>query len=180
MGRTKATLEVGGRAMADRVADALRSAGIRTVTLIGGDPVELGALSSPVIADRHPGQGPVGGVLTALENARIAVDHHGVEAVVVVSCDLVDLDGDTVVSLVDARTAEPGRDVWVADTGRIEPMCALWGLSALAEVSIAFADGERTLHRVIRSLDHRTVSVASGPLRNVNRPDDLTGFDTDR
>ncbi|MGH9084822.1 MAG: NTP transferase domain-containing protein, partial [Acidimicrobiales bacterium] len=44
MGRDKATLEVGGVAMAVRVADALRAAGADEVRAIGGDAAGLARL----------------------------------------------------------------------------------------------------------------------------------------
>ena len=41
---------------------ALASAGCISVIAYGGDPVELEPLGLPVLADRYPGSGPLGGV----------------------------------------------------------------------------------------------------------------------
>jgi molybdopterin-guanine dinucleotide biosynthesis protein A len=66
MGVDKATIPVDGVAMARRVADALAAAGCSPVSAIGGDPAELGRLGLDTVIDRYPGDGPLGGILTAL------------------------------------------------------------------------------------------------------------------
>ena len=82
MGTDKALLRVGGEAMAVRVATALRDAGARDVVCVGGDASALSAIGLSVIPDVHPGEGPLGGILTALAWAER-------EMLVVSPCDLV-------------------------------------------------------------------------------------------
>src|SRR5205085_1408893 len=72
---------------AERVADALRAAGADPVVAIGGDEPALRALGLTVVADAHPGEGPLGGIITALE----ALGERA-ELVAVLACDLVDPD----------------------------------------------------------------------------------------
>ncbi len=89
MGRTKALVEVDGTPMASRVADALSAAGCEPVVLYGGDPIELAPLDRPVLPDRYPGEGPLGGILGVLEQfAEPATD------VLIVACDLAASDVD--------------------------------------------------------------------------------------
>ena len=68
MGRDKALVPVGSppTPMAVRVAAALRDGGCTDVTCVGGDADGLTALGLTVVADDHPGLGPLGGVLTGL------------------------------------------------------------------------------------------------------------------
>src|SRR5262245_1565825 len=80
MGRDKALVEVDGRPMAGRVAAALREAGAAEVQAIGGDAAGLGELGLDVVPDRFPGEGPLGGIVTALSAASQPVT-------VVVACD---------------------------------------------------------------------------------------------
>lgn len=170
MGRTKATIDVDGRAMADRVLDALAGVSSDPLILVGGDPAELGDLRAPVVADRYPGEGPVGGVLTALDH--LAADG-GIDAALVLSCDLVDITSDALWPILEAAAGDGHCRVWAAATDRLEPMCALWSLTARGVVRERFVAGERALHRVIAELPHTTVTVDAAALRNVNRPDDL-------
>lgn len=177
MGRTKALIEVEGRTMADRVLDAIRAVGAEPVVLVGGDPVELAMLSAPVVADRYPGEGPVGGVLTALDH--VAAQGSAVAALIL-PCDLADITPDALWPLVEAAAGDAHSRVWVAATDRMEPMCALWSLEARRTVRDRFLAGDRAVHRVISELAHTTVTVDAGALRNVNRPDDLPAPGSDR
>jgi molybdopterin-guanine dinucleotide biosynthesis protein A len=66
MGRDKAFVVVDGEPMVVRVARALRGAGADEVVAVGGDEARLSALGLAHLPDDHPGEGPLGGVLTAL------------------------------------------------------------------------------------------------------------------
>lgn len=179
MGRTKALIDVDGRAMADRVLDAARGLGIDDLVVVGGDADELDGLTAPVIDDLFPGQGPVGGVLSALDHfARAQIDP--VDAVLVLPCDLVDVTADALWPLVEASVGDAHSRVWVAATDRLEPACAVWALEAREVVQQCFTDGERALHRLIGHIPHTTVTIDAAALRNVNRPSDLQPIDQDR
>ncbi len=180
MGRTKALIEIDGRAMGDRVADALRAVGADPVVLVGGDPVELDVLSAPVVPDRFPGEGPVGGVLTALDHLAARTGPDTLDATFVLPCDLADVTADALWPLLEAAAGDAHSRVWVAATDRMEPMCALWSIQARGVVRERFVVGERALHRVIAELPHTTVTVDAAALRNVNRPEDLPGSGSQR
>ncbi|MET0580139.1 MAG: NTP transferase domain-containing protein, partial [Ilumatobacteraceae bacterium] len=66
MGTDKAFVEVDGVPMAERVAAALSGGGCSPVSYVGGDVALLARFGRTVHADRFPGAGPLGGVLTAL------------------------------------------------------------------------------------------------------------------
>jgi molybdopterin-guanine dinucleotide biosynthesis protein A len=72
MGRDKAILQFAGRPLVARAADILRQAGLSAS--ISGERDDL-AEFAPIVADRVPGQGPLGGLYAALEStpARWAV-----------------------------------------------------------------------------------------------------------
>ena len=177
MGQTKALIDVDGTAMADRVLDALRSVGADPVVLVGGDADELAPLSAPVVPDLYPGEGPVGGVLSALEHLA-GLD--AVDAALILPCDLSDVSADILLTVLEAAAGDGHSRVWVAATDRMEPMCALWSLAARGTVREQFVAGQRTLHRVIAELPHTTVTVEPNALRNVNRPEDLSPPESDR
>ena len=177
MGRTKALIDVEGTAMADRVLDTLRAVGAEPVVLVGGDADELATLSAPLVPDGYPGEGPVGGVLSALDHLA-ALDT--VDAALILPCDLSDVTTDVLWPLIEAAVGDAHSRVWVAATDRMEPMCALWSLTARGTVRERFVAGERTLHRLIAELPHTTVTVDARALHNVNRPEDLSPPESDR
>jgi molybdopterin-guanine dinucleotide biosynthesis protein A len=174
MGRTKSLIELDGVPMARRVADALALAGCGRVIAYGGDPVELESLGMPVLPDRHPGSGPLGGVLGALE--LFADTDPDVDGVFVVACDLPALRGGDLLGMVDAARRRRDVDVVVARTERIEPTCAIWSLRATGKLRDIFDSGERALHRAIEQLESCWVEIAPGAVRNINTPDDLDRY----
>jgi molybdopterin-guanine dinucleotide biosynthesis protein A len=167
MGRDKATaVLVDGQPLARRLADVLWSAGASEVLAIGGRLDELARLGLEARADRCPGDGPLGGIITALHEAARPV-------VVVVACDLVALDPPTVRALVHAM-ADPTVDVAIARAERIEPLVGAWRATTCRRpLEQAFAAGERAVHRVLTSLRSREVSVPARAVRNANTLDDL-------
>lgn len=171
MGRTKALIEIDGVPMAVRVADALGSAGCSHVVAYGGDPDELAALDMPVLPDRYPGTGPLGGVLGALE--LFASHERPVAGVFVVACDLPALTGRSLEGMVQVARERPDVDVVVARTSGVEPTCAIWNPVATDRIRRCFEDGERALHAAIAHLDSFEVEVDAAALRNINTPDEL-------
>ena len=163
MGRDKALVEVEGIAMVVRVATALRAAGCEPVFAVGGDQRALEALGVQSVADGFPGEGPVGGVISAFEAC------HPSE-VVVVACDLPYLTADTLRAVIAGRGSAQAS---VAFTGRVQPLCVVWSRPALDTIRGVFATGERRLGAVLEQL--RTIEVAVNPqdLANVNTPDDV-------
>lgn len=174
MGRTKALIEIDGVPMAVRVAGALGSAGCAQVIAYGGVPDELVRLGLPVLPDRYPGAGPLGGVLGVLE--LVATYEHAVAGVFVAACDLPALTGPSLSGMVEVARERPDVDVVVARTSTIEPACAIWNPAATERIRRCFADGERALHTAISRLDSIAVDVDPSVLRNINTPAELGGY----
>jgi molybdopterin-guanine dinucleotide biosynthesis protein A len=164
MGVDKATVLVDAVPMARRVADVLADAGCSPVIAVGGSPQNLEVLGVAHVVDDHPGEGPLGGILTALAVSTPAV---------VLACDLPRLDAGTIIRLM---VALEGHDAAIARTDRAEPLCAAWSAGATAQLRACFATGERAVHRAIDGLDIAWVDVDSDELRNVNTPDDLNSL----
>ncbi len=173
MGRDKALLPVGGRALALRVADALRDAGAGAVTAVGGDLAALAALGLPTVADRAPGEGPLGGILTALAEAAA-----GQPVVLVAACDLVAPDAAALSATVAALAADPAGDVAVPTVdGRRQWMHAAWRTGTAGPLAAAFAAGERAVHAAVAAGALRVVDVAVDPaaVADADTPAELAG-----
>lgn len=166
MGRDKALLAIDGVAMAERVARALAAGGCGEVVLVGGHRDGLiAATGRPWREDRWPGDGPLGGLLTALAAA-------GDRDVVVAACDLPDLDGATVAALVAAGREDAAADAVVAVTAHPH-LVGWWRSTTRPQVERLFAGGERGIRRALRHLHVIEVAVPPEVVRNVNTPEEL-------
>jgi len=165
MGRDKALVEVGGEPLVRRVASALQQAGAARVFVVGGDGPAIEALGLEVVADRFPGEGPLGGVLTAMSATDAAV-------VAVLATDLVAADPNAIRALVDALT---GHDVAVpVSEGRRHFHHAVWQRSAERRLETAFAGGERAIKRAVRELAVVEVEgIPAAALADADSPDEL-------
>jgi len=170
MGRDKALLDVGGRPLAAVAAAALEGAGATEVFCVGGDLDALAEHGLAVVADRHPGRGPLGGLITAL-------GHGEQDVVVVLSCDLPGAAADAVQAVVRALDAAPWADLAVpVHEGRRQLLHAAYRRRTLAHWEAAFAAGERSLHRPAGHLIAVEVDgLDASWLDDVDEPGDLPG-----
>ena len=164
MGQPKALIRVDGSAMVDRMGAVLSAAGCSRVVAVG--PTDLAGQLEHV-ADLYPGDGPLGGVLTAMSASGSA------PLVCVVACDLMSLGVDSVASLIQVARRDADADVVAAHSDRLEPLCAVWRVALQPVLQAQFDSGERAVHRAIGALLLRTCEVPLAALRNVNSPDDL-------
>lgn len=163
MGTDKALLALDGSPMAMRVAAALAAAGAGEVVCVGGDDRGLRALGLDVVADRHAGEGPLGGILTALEVARGAV-------VLVAPCDLLAPDPRTFAAIVEGAVPPALAAVPVVG-GQRQPLNAAYRGDAAPLLQAAFAAGERSVRRALATvpvielhgLDPATLADADEP-----------------
>lgn len=136
MGADKSLVDVAGSPLGRRAADALREVLGAPPMLIGAGPDHASALDGSAVDDLWPGEGPVGGVLTALHTAFVA----GARSVVVVACDLPALTAAAVSALVDAAAGAPRPTVVTVDGRRAYPN-GVWPLRVLPLLEDRFGDG---------------------------------------
>jgi molybdopterin-guanine dinucleotide biosynthesis protein A len=166
MGTDKAQLELDGRPLARRVADALVAAGARSVVAIGGDEAGLARLGLAVVPDAHPGEGPLGAILTALE-----VHAQEDVLVVVLACDLVDPDASAIRAVVAHGQREEADVAMPVVDGRRHLHHAVWHTRARHPLRAAFDAGERAPKRAIATLRVAEVpGIAARSVRDVDDP----------
>lgn len=154
--------------MAAAVVAALEQAGCRRVVLVGGEPSSLVSLDREVVPDLWPGEGPLGGVLTALRSFDADV--------VVAACDLPVLDAATVAAVIEAGS-RPGVDLAIAVAGGRHVALARWNRSGLDGLERRFAIGERSLRGVLDHVDTVPVSVDPSVVRDVDTVADLDSIE---
>lgn len=166
MGTDKALFEVEGTAMAQRVADAATAAGASEIFLVGGTQARAKKLSGTWKKDLYPGEGPLGGVITALK----ASTH---DSVVVLSCDMPFVTDAVITSLVRALA---DAQATVGRTDRLNWLCAAWSKEeCLKTLESVWKRKERAVHRAAVLLDVAEVPVPAVAVRNINTPADLVG-----
>lgn len=164
MGTDKARFEVDGVMMAERVARAAHDAGASEVLVIGGTQARAKGIDAVWKKDSYPGEGPLGGVITALKAAQN-------DAVVVLSCDMPFLTSSVITSLVAAL---PDAQAAVGRTDRLNWLCAAWSKQeCLATLQNVWKRNERAVHRAAVLLDVIEVPVPAVAVRNINTMADL-------
>src|SRR5262245_36323573 len=96
MGRNKAFVEVGGKPIIERIIERVRDLGTE-IMIVTATPDVYAHLAIPLVDDRYPGKGPLGGIYTALT-------HTANEHTLVVSCDQPFLNPDFLRYLISLRT----------------------------------------------------------------------------
>jgi FdhD protein len=167
MGTDKATVEVGGVPLAQRLAAVLAAA-------LDGPVLEVGPgrTALPTAPEDRPGDGPLAAVAAGARALR-AGGHDG--AAVVLACDLPFADEALVRFLAD----QPGTAVPVVD-GRVQSLCARYDGAALAAAPGLVAGGARAMQALldvvpVRLLDEDDWSRVIEPQRfiDVDTPEDL-------
>jgi molybdenum cofactor guanylyltransferase len=165
MGTDKALIEIDGRALAVRVADALHAAGAREVIAVGGDIAQLEARGLDARPDRAPGLGPLAGIVTALEQTEADV-------VVVAACDLVSVTPEAIAEVLAALTEDA--DAVIPRSDRLEPLLAAYRRRCLGHLRNELDEGERAPHRAVEGLAVVQVRLQHDEaLRDADTPGDL-------
>lgn len=185
MGTDKAFLEVDGVPMVARAAATLTAAGATGVLVIGGDTERLARLGLLSVADRYPGEGPLGGVITALgavESHRWS-DRAAIEAVVTLPCDVIGPDVAAVRLVIDRLRGPaggpadpPGGADLVVPLGAGVPQWthAAWRRRCLPRLQEAFDRGVRGLKEAAAGLRTAEVEIPGARwFEDADRPEDL-------
>jgi molybdenum cofactor guanylyltransferase len=165
MGRDKALLPFRGGVLAGHVAAAVAAAA-GSVTLIG-DPQKYGHLGYPVLPDRRPGMGPLGGIESALS-------HTAADWNLVLACDMPAVSAEILRGLLEAAES-CGADALVpaGPSGRAEPLTAVYHRRCGPSFRRALDAGVRKVMDALDALQVRTWTVAdSACLENLNTPEE--------
>lgn len=172
MGRDKALLELGGQPLAVRIAERLRPV-VGEVALIS-NLGRHGQLGLRVFADRVAGRGPLGGIVTALENTRCDWN-------LIVACDLPFLDTGFLRVLLERAVMDSEADAVVPKTADgWQPLCAAYHRRCLPILEIFLASDNPKVARTFEYLNVRIMAPDelekfAFPARlfeNMNTPED--------
>jgi molybdenum cofactor guanylyltransferase len=147
-GRDKALVEFAGKPMLARMV-ALLSDIAESVKIVAA-PGQYAEFEAEILADRWPGEGPLGGIVTALLHAQ--EKEPACVWNVIVSCDMPFLTADWMNFLAE-RAAKSNAQVVLAHSEHgPEPLCACWRTDAVATLRPAFERGVRKVTQGISLL----------------------------
>jgi molybdenum cofactor guanylyltransferase len=177
-GRDKGALIVEGESIQSRQLAVLAQVA-DDLMIVGPDRSAVdNAIGIPVrtLPDRIPGRGPLGGLHTALSEARG-------DALAVVACDMPFVSAPLLAHLL-ALTREA--DAVVPSTGRgYHPLCAAYTRACLDSIARRLSKGELKMIgwldevrvRVVPEAELRVFGDPDALLANVNTPDDFLGLE---
>ena len=165
MGRDKALLPYRGGPLVESVVRAVELAA-GSATLVG-HPRRYRDLGFPVLPDAYPGEGPLGGILTALRHA--SPDWN-----LVVACDMPGLTADFLRALLEAAERTDARALAPAGpSGRPEPLCAVYHRGALPALEAAFSGGARKASAALEAVGAAVLPIQEiAYFQNVNTPEE--------
>ncbi len=180
-GGEKALLRLGRATLLERVMTAVRPLGlpIRVVTGTAPSP-QLRAVAAAgsdlgITGDHYPGQGPLGGLLTAFET-------DSPERVLALACDLPFLTAPMLEFLLEKSEADCDAAVPEDRTG-LQPLCAVYRDTCRPLLQQALAGGNLGVSAFVRRLrvcllppvEYGHLDPHGMAFANVNTPEDLAG-----
>lgn len=165
-GADKALHRVAGRPMALRVADVV-SRVAASVTLVGR-PEKYRQLGLPVMADKLDGIGPLGGILSVLEES-------DTEWNLIVACDLPRIRQGVLELLMEQTRRSAADVVWpVTPDGRLQPLCAAYSKRSVRRVRPAVERGVRKITEAFAECRIAKLPFEDrAPFSNVNHKSEL-------
>jgi molybdopterin-guanine dinucleotide biosynthesis protein A len=162
-----------GSTVVGHLLRVLDGVGVDERVIVANPSHAYGDAGCPVIHDRLPGLGPLGGIEAALRHFSRSHD-----AVLFLPCDLPALTVKEAGALRRAYETSGCRLV-MARAGRSpgEPLCAVVDTGLLGEVRRAVRDGARSPQRLWRALAAHVVRFPdAAPFRNVNTPEEWAAW----
>jgi molybdopterin-guanine dinucleotide biosynthesis protein A len=155
-GVDKARAEFRGQSMLARTCNLVRVAtGSVSVVAAAG---RYGDCGESVVQDRWPGQGPLGGIITALIASAQREGEH--EWNLIVSCDMPFLTGEWLSFLVKRALASKAEVIVPRSSKGLEPLCACWRTSATSRLQTAFEEGVRKVTEAMKRLHTEVLDEA--------------------
>jgi len=138
-GRDKALVELGGLPMLGRMIALLEN--VAGNVKVVGAPEKYAQFEREMVSDRWPGEGPLGGIISALEDSGKSAAHS--EWNLIVSCDMPFLTREWMEFLVGRAAVSKAQVVVPHSAHGPEPLCACWRTDAVETLRSAFERGVR-------------------------------------
>ena len=152
-GFDKARAELNGETVLARTCKSVKDVtGSVSIVAPFGRYAEFG---ERLVDDHWPGEGPLGGIISALMDARTRNHEHA--WCLIVGCDMPFLTREWLSYLKD-RTVTTRAAVVAPQSARgLEPLCACWHTSATGKLQYSFEDGIRKVTEAMKRVSMEVV-----------------------
>ena len=147
-GQDKALAILRGKTLLERMSELSCHFG-REVRVVA-PPGRYSVIGAEVVADRWPGEGPFGGIITALRHAKGSGGR--AKWLLIVSCDMPFLTREWLSFLVERSITSNADAVVPRSPSGLEPLCACWRTEAVDLLQTAFDEGVRKVTEGINRL----------------------------
>ena len=155
-GTDKALVQLDGKTMVQRTGELLDTVcdGVAIVAPSGRYP----DLPWPVLIDRWPGQGPLGGILSALLRLTDSLSPHEPRVgehelrALILGCDMPFLTREFLAELRERASRSSALVVVPRSASGLEPLCACWDPRAVIDLMPAFDCGVRKVTDAMKRL----------------------------
>ena len=178
MGSDKALLNMEGRTAIERQCEILESFCAQGVFIAGARSSELSRFSWPVIQDSMLDQGPLFGIISALQHAE-----NGIAVILAVDLLAISTADITAVLAACSQDVDSECDVFFAQSKQdpsehgAQPLCAAWRVeSSMAVLSQQLEQGQRSVMKAWQGLKRQGVLISDSHLININLPSDFENF----
>ena len=176
-GGDKALVEFGGKPMLARMRDLVAGAIVSDVVVIG-DARKYASSGAKCVADRWPGEGPLGGIVTAVLHTQKTMPKCAWN--MIVSCDMPFLTVEWLRFLCESARESDAEVVLAHSAQGPEPLCACWRTDAVETLESAFQRGVRKVTdgiallraEVLDAQDWKRFDNAGRLFWNMNTPAD--------
>jgi molybdopterin-guanine dinucleotide biosynthesis protein A len=148
-GSDKALARLGGETMLARMCGVLReaTASVNVVSSLAN----YSGVNARIVPDRWPGEGPLGGIITALDDA--LVNDPRATHCLIVSCDMPFLTSEWLQFLCTHAGKNAAQIVVPRSARTLEPLCACWRVGVATTLQPLFDRGVRRVTEVFKHTD---------------------------
>jgi molybdenum cofactor guanylyltransferase len=151
-GQDKSLVRIGNQILLVRLCSVLGAA-TRSATIVGSAERYSG-FGVECVADRWPGEGPLGGIITAL---LASTETRGsLQWIVVIGCDMPFLTVEWLKYLTQRALSSDAEVVVPKSRYGLEPLCACWRVTSADRLLAIFENGVR---RVSEAMKHLAMEV---------------------
>jgi molybdopterin-guanine dinucleotide biosynthesis protein A len=154
-GRDKALVEFGGTPLLLQIVGLARGCTSDVAVVASREKYACLGPELPILEDRWPGQGPLGGIITALQQTKVRVSTDPTRTWnLILSCDLPFLSREWLQFLAGRALAAPPQTQIILPHSAHgpEPLCACYRTDALAPLQQLFERGVRKVTEALKPL----------------------------